>query len=301
MNRALLVSSCFVFALACAPGDDGNADDADTDNSMSGMSADTSDTADTNETLPGDGDGDGDGDPFATIVGVVADAQGAALPNPSLQFCGPVDESGFAELCIPVTPEASDGSFFWGAGQGGIWNIKAVHGPADGRNFAGQAFQVMLNEGDALDFSEPPIVVPEVDSLSPIAGVTDVAIDDVLTITIDPDAAQGPDFLPPPELGGLLVDQQFWRVTEVEGSAVLAGWSFSPFGIKSTMGGFTFTVADGLGLDPGAAVNFWEIEKDNGELHNIATGTVNGDASAIDLSPIGDGLHELTWLIVTGA
>lgn len=299
MKHALLVLSCVALTFACS--DDSGSDDSGNDGTETTASGD------------GDGDaGDGDGDsadttdadtgnePVATVSGTIVDMMGAPLPSPLLQMCGPIDEMGNVELCIPEDVDPATGAFEAPVNFVGLWSIKVVQGPVDDRNFTGQAFQVTLNEGDDIDLGEP-VIVPEADAVTMLEGETTVDIDGVLAVTIDPTKAQSPDFLAPTMLGGLAAPQDSWRVTEVEGSPVIAAWSFSPFGIKSTEGGFGFTIADGLGLDPDTAVVFWEIEKDNGALHEIATGTVNPDASAIDVVPTGEGLHELTWLLVTEA
>jgi hypothetical protein len=248
---------------------------------------------------PGDGDGDTGTEPIGTITGVLLDMQGAPLPSPLLQFCGPINPEGVVELCIPVPVDGSNGDFTINVLYPGLWSLKIVQAPLDDRNFTGQAFQLTFNEGDALDYSVPPIVLPETNVVTDLMGPTTVDIDDVLSVTVDPAAAISPDFLAPSVLGGLAVPTEYWRVPDVEGSPVLAAWSFSPFGIKSTMGGFAFAIDGNLGLAAGEAVVFHEIEKDNGAIHEIATGTVNAEATAIDVVPTGDGLHELTWLLVT--
>jgi hypothetical protein len=305
MQRRLLVSSFFAFGLlACT-----------TDQPSDGDGTETSATGDGDGDGDGDpGDGDGDGDPttgdgdgddtgapvpIGTITGVLLDMQSAPLPSPLLQFCGPIDPEGVVELCVPVPVDGSNGNFTINVLYAGLWSLKIVQGPVDNRYFTGQAFQLTVNDGDALDYSMPPIVLPEVGSLTPLMGETTVAIDDVLSITIDPVMAMSPDFVAPTEFGGLLVPSEYWRVTEVAGSPVLAGWSFSPFGIKSTGAGFEFTVNGNLGLAAGDAVVFHSIVKDNGSIHEIATGTVNPGGTAIDVVPTGEGLHELTWLLVT--
>ncbi|PRP90698.1 hypothetical protein ENSA5_62440 [Enhygromyxa salina] len=299
MTRSWLAPLSLIFAFACTTeelGDGADGADESTTDAMDGT--DETDGADTEMT--GDGDGDTGAEVIATLDGVITDMAGAPLPTPGLQFCGPVDEeTGDVLLCIPVPVEA-DGGFEIQAMLAGLWNLKVVHGSVDGRYFTGQAFQVTVNEGDALDFSMPPIVVPEtaeVTDLSAAMGEVAVTIDDALSVSIDPSLAQSPDFQQPAELGGLAVPEEFWRVSEVDGGSVIAAWSFSPFGVKSTEGGFGFTIDSSLGLAADETVTFYEIVKDNGELHEVATGTVNGDASAIDIVPTGVGLHELTWLL----
>lgn len=295
MKRLLLVPSCVAFALACAPSEQPGGEGADT--STSNMATESGESGDSASTM---GDmADTGAEPVATIEGVLLDMQGAPLPSPLLQFCGPIDGDGNVELCIPIDVDGSNGAFTIEALYAGLWSLKVAQGPSEGRYFTGQAFQLTVAEGDMLELSPPPIVVPETSSVTPLDGATVVPIDDVLSLTVDPATAQSPDFLPPAEIGGLAVPQEYWRVTEVDGSPVVAAWAFTPFGVKSTQGGFPFTITGNLGLAANTAVVFHEIEKDNGMIHEIATGTVNTDASAIDVVPTGDGLHELTWLLVT--
>ena len=61
---------------------------------------------------------------------------------------------------------------------------------------------------------------------------------------------------------------------------------------------FGLAIGDGLGLAADSAVTIYELEKDNGAEHMIATGVVNGDATAIDVTPVGEGFHELSWIFV---
>jgi hypothetical protein len=299
MNRASVVPFGLVFALACTsptPGDEVVGDDTTGGTEESGT--DTTDDADTTS----EDTTDTGVEPLATVSGVVLDMDGATLPTPGIQLCGPIDPEGVVESCIPVQVDAGSGEFEVGAAKLGLYALKCVHGPVDGRYFTGQSFQVTLAMDDALDFSVPPIVIPETATVTDVAGmsgVIDIPIDDVLTLSLDPSLAQSPDFVPPTEIGGLEVAQEFWRVTEVEGAPVIAAWSFTPFGTHATEGTFGFALNGALGLAAGEAVTVYGIQKDNGVIHEVATGTVNVDASAIDLVPTVEGLHELSWLLVT--
>ncbi|PRQ06829.1 hypothetical protein [Enhygromyxa salina] len=300
MQRRLFTSACLTFALACTTTDPGTGESSDT----SSDATDTTDDGDT--TTMGDGDGDGDGDTgvevLATIDGMVADMKMSPLPAPGLQFCGPIDDQGAVKLCIPV-PVDDTGAFEIDVTELGVWNLKVVHGNADGRYFAGQAFQVTIDEGDALDFSSPPIVVPEIASvtdLSAAMGETPVTIDSALRVTLDPELAQSPDFTAPSELGGLEVAAEFWRVTEVDGNPVIAAWAFNPFGVHAVEGEFGFEIDSALGLGAGEAVTIHYIEKVNGVIHEAGTGVVNAEATAIDIT-VTEGLHELSWLLVVAS
>jgi hypothetical protein len=296
MKRLLLVPASVAFALACNSPDPGTtgADtsmEAPSDSETADAETETSDTS--SPDMPSV-------EPIASIEGLLLDMQGAPLPSPLLQFCGPIDMEGNVELCIGIDVDPADGAFTIEPLYAGLWSIKVAQGPSEGRFFTGQAFQLTVAEGDMLQLSPPPIVVPETSTITPLNGPTMVDIDGGLSLTIDPALAQSPDFLPPSELGGVFVPQEYWRVTDVEGSPVIAAWSFTPFGVKSTGGsGFLFAVNSSLGLAADTPVVFHEIEKDNGEIHEIGTGMVNADASAIDVVPTVEGLHELTWLLVT--
>ncbi|KIG12647.1 hypothetical protein DB30_01135 [Enhygromyxa salina] len=301
MQRPLVTSACLIFALACTPAEPGTGESSDT--SSSDTTAGGTDTTDGTDTFSTSGDGDGDtgAEVLATIDGMVADMESNPLPTPGLQFCGPVDEGGAVKLCIPV-PVDETGAFNIGVTELGVWNLKVVHGNVDGRYFAGQAFQLTINEDDSFDFTSPPIVVPEiteVTDLSAAMGETAVTIDAVLRVTLDPELSQSPDFTPPSELGGIEVPAEFWRVTEVDGSPVIAAWAFNPFGVHALEGEFGFEIAGGLGLAPGDPVTIHYIEKVNGVIHEAGTGIVNAQADGIDIT-ITDGLHELSWLLVTG-
>lgn len=300
MNRASVVPFGLVFALACTsptPGDEEVGDDTTGATEESGTdSTDGTDTTSEDTTDTGV-------EPLATVSGVVLDMEGATLPTPGIQLCGPIDGEGVVESCIPVQVDAGTGEFTIGAAKLGLFALKCVHGPVDGRYFTGQSFQITIAMDDALDFSVPAIVIPEVADVTDVTGMSglmDFQIDDVLTISLDPSLAQSPDFVPPTEIGGLAVPEEFWRVTDVEGAPVIAAWSFTPFGTHATEGTFGFTLNGSLGLAAGEPVIVYAIQKDNGVIHEAATGTVNVDATAIDLVPSVDGFHELSWLLVTG-
>lgn len=305
MTRASLapscLASCLVFTLGCpspSTGDDEADDTSDGSDSTDG----DSDSTDDGDTTTDDDTTDTGVEPLATVNGVVFDMQGAALPTPGIQLCGPIDGEGVVESCIPVQVDAASGEFSVGAAKLGLYALKCVHGPTDGRYFTGQSFQITLAQDDMLDFSVPPIVIPEVAGVTDVMGMSgtiDIVIDDVLTLTLDPSLAQSPDFIAPNEIGGLEVDAEFWRVSEVEGAPVIAAWSFTPFGTHATEGTFGFALNGNLGLATGEAVTVYGIQKDNGVIHEVATGTVNADATAIDLVPSAEGLHELAWLLVT--
>ncbi|MFV8750971.1 hypothetical protein ACNOYE_10540 [Nannocystaceae bacterium ST9] len=302
MTRASFAPVCLVFALGCTPSTSDD-DDVGGDSTDEASDSSGSDSTDGSDTTAGDTTTTDTGvEPLATVTGTVLDMQGAVLPSPGIQLCGPIDAEGVVESCIPVQVDDAAGTFEVGAMKTGLWALKCVHGPVDGRNFTGQSFQITIAEGDELDFSAPPIVIPEVADVTDVAGVsgmTDIPIDDVLTLHLDPSLAQTPDFTAPSVLGGLAVDAEFWRVSEVEGAPVIAAWSFTPFGTHATEGSFGFSLDGALGLATGDAVIVYGIQKDNGMIHEVATGTVNADATAIDLAPTADPLHELAWLLVT--
>jgi hypothetical protein len=302
MKRALVASSSLVFALACtspSPGDEEIGDDSTDGTEESGTdSTDGMDDATEDDTTTTDTGVE----PFATVGGVIVDMQGAPLANAGIQLCGPIDAEGVVESCLPAQVDDASGEFTVGANKPGLYALKCVHAPEEGRYFTGQSFQLTLAEDDALDYSTPPIAIPEVADVTDVAGMSgtmDIVIDDILTLSLDPSLAQSPDFVPPSEIGGLQVAEEFWRVSEVEGTPVIAAWAFTPFGTHATEGTFGFSLNGALGLAADTAVDVYGIQKDNGVIHHVATGTVNGDATAIDVTPTAEGLHELAWLLVT--
>ena len=317
MKRALFASLCLSFAFACTSSSGGGDTDGETSDSDSDSDSDTDDTngdgdgddsdTDATDTLPTtDTDDTGPLEPVASVVGVIHDESGAPLPSPGLQFCGPVPDEGFgiAELCISFDVDPDDGSFVIDAPKVGIWSLKVVHGDTEGgRKFGGQAFQLTIEDGDAIDLSDNPIVVPEVSAVTALdeaGGEQAVSIEGGLTVMIDPAEAKTTSFAPPTELGGRMVDPAHWRYSDIAGETMVAAWSFAPFGTKSNDGvTFGMAIEDGLGLEAGSSVKVYELEKDNGALHHIGDGTVNGDASGIDVTSAGDGFHELSWVIVT--
>ena len=295
MKRALIASLCLTFAMtACTSDGGGSESPGEETGSTTGGDGD----GDASTTLPGDGDGDTEPVVIGTIDGVIQDINGQPLPSPGLQFCGIIEDDGIPKLCIPIMV-AEDGTFHIDAMTAGLWSLKLVHADADGRVFSGQAFQLTMNDGDALEYSDPPIVLPEVTAMTDLAGETTVEIEGGLSITIDPANAQKADFQEPTSLGGVIVDPAHWPWSEVNGETVVQAWGLASFGIKAKEGSFGLAINDALGLEAGAAVNVYEIEKDNGQLHLIATGAVNGDASGLDLTAEGEGLHELSWVVVT--
>ncbi|GEM_PF-5322675 len=304
MKRLCLVFGSGLFALSslgCGVTDDdtgplGDDEMADMD---TGTSTDTEVGSESTESGSGETTTETGVEAIGSLVGVVLDPQGAPLPTPGIQFCGPIDDMGSVESCIPVTVDGQ-GNFALDVLKVGLWNFKAVHGPVDGRYFGGQAFQLEFSEGTELDLGT--VIVPEVATitdLSQAVGPVEVQIDSVLSIIIDPALAQDPGFVAPTELGGIEVASEYWQISDVEGSPILAAWSFSPFGVKATEGSFDLELATAFDLAAGETIKLWEVVKDNGEIHQVGEGTVNGDASAIELTEVGEGLHQLSWLLVT--
>lgn len=299
MHRSWLALPCLTFVLACPaaqPGDEdvGGTEDESTEGGESGSDTTGSDTTDatTDDTLP---------EPLATVMGLTADMNGTILTGPGIQLCGPIDVDGNVESCLPAKlSDGGDGSFTVGAPKLGLFALKVVHAPLDGRYFTGQSFQIELAMGDALDFSMPPITIPEatVTDVSGASGPTEIVVEGGLTLTVDPTTSTSPDFSNPTAIGGVDVPAEHWRVSEVEGAPVIKAWSLYPFGTHADEGTeFGIAINDALGLAAGETVTVWGIQKDNGVLHHVADATVNGDATALDLTPV-EGLHELAWVLV---
>lgn len=301
MHRSWLVLPCLTVLLACpaaSPGDDdvGGSEDE----SSGGESAGTEDTTDATSTDDATTDDTGP-EPLATVTGLTVDMDGTVLTGPGIQLCGPIDENGTVESCLPAKlSDQGDGSFTVGAPKLGLYALKVVHAPLDGRNFTGQSFRLELAMGDALDYSMPPITIPEatVTDVSGASGPTEIVVEGGLTLTVDPTTSTSPDFSNPTAIGGVDVPSEHWRVSEVEGAPVIKAWSLYPFGTHADEGTeFGIAFDDALGLAAGETVSVWGIQKDNGALHHVADGTVNGDATGIDLTIV-EGLHELAWVLV---
>lgn len=298
MNRTWFALPCLAFVLACPaaqPGDD-DVGGSEEESDASGSDSSGTDGEDATTTS-----GETGVEPLATVAGATVDMQGATVPTPGIQLCGPIDEQGTVESCLPAQLSDDKSTFTVGAPKLGLFALKVVHGPLDGRYFTGQSFQLELAEGDALDYSMPPITIPETDTVTDVSGAmgpTEVVIEGGLTLTVDPATATSPDFTSPTAIGGLDVAPEFWRVSEVEGAPVIKAWSLYPFGTHADEGTeFGLAITDALGLPAGETVAIYGIQKDNGALHHVADGTVNGDATGIDLVSV-EGLHELSWVLV---
>lgn len=295
---ALLTASACVVEPDEGGGDDAAEDTAGEDEESTGEEGTEAEGGTNTEVGTDTTEGTETGETLATISGVVTDMEGAPLPSPVLQFCGPIDESGLPQSCLPIDVEA-DGSWIIEAQTLGLWSLKFIHVPADGRDFTGQAFQIELGEGDALSYAEPPVVVPEVAGLVDLSGASgevDVELEGGLRLNFDPENTITPLFTPAEAVGALVVDPSHWQLGLPPAGDVAVAWSFTPFGTKVKEGAFGLSIDDTLGLDPGTAVSVYEIEKDNGAYHLVATGTV-GD-TAVELTQAGEGLHELSWIYV---
>ena len=161
----------------------------------------------------------------ATVSGVVKDMNGNVLATAAGQMCGPVDGES-VEACLGVTVN-DDGTFTAGALKPGLFNLKFVHPPVDGRTFSGQALQISLADGDEITL-EDDYVVPEADAMTDLEGAaaTDVAIDGTLTVSIDPELTNF-GLGVAAELGGTRMSEDLWPYADIEGNSVLALYAFS--------------------------------------------------------------------------
>ena len=248
---------------------------------------------------PQTGDGDGDSDQ-AIVRGRVLGASGDPLPSPRLEVLGTIVD-GIANLSFPVVVDA-DGSFEATIPDEGTWALDFTHAPLEGRFFCGQSFTIEVEFGQESEVSPPPVVLPELAELSeldPTADEVELAIDASLTLRFDPGLTRAPDFNPLTHLGGLSVDPAHWRVSEVEGQPVLAAWAFSPHGSRATEGSsFTIELTDDFDAPPGTVFDLHHIDGTYGLIELVGHAQV-GEGAVVQVTPVGEGLRELSWLLLT--
>lgn len=304
MTRAsrLLASVSFLTllltpALGCTSSDDGEddaADDEATESEDDGESSTDDDVGDDTT----DGESTTGVEPLATASGQALDDASTALPTPFFQRCGPIVDD-IAQSCISFQADA-EGLFTVDFPQTGVWGLKFLD--SSGGTHTGNYFTVEVAEGDALEL-EKVVRVPIADVLTtlPESGATDVAIEGGLTVTIDASTAQKTDFSAPTEAGGRQLSSDDWMFADTPAGPVVGMWTFYPAGVKAKEGAFEFSVDSSLDLAPGTPVAVYEMEKNNIVLLPVAEGTVNAEGTGLDLSTVGEGLHELSMLVVADA
>jgi hypothetical protein len=300
-SATLLTFSLIASAAACDSGDGDTTDDT-ASTSEDGGDGDTGTTG-TTET-GGDGDGgtsdtgtDSGAMAVGTVMGVVSAADGTPYETPGGQLCGPIEGKNLG-ACVNIE-ENADGSFAQDFYATGVYNLKWVHPNGDAAPYYSTVIQqVVLEEGDTT--IDQSWVIPEITTvvdLSEGMPAADLDMGDGLTLSVDP-AAMDWGFLDPSQAGGTPIPSDQWRYQDVNGENVLGIWAMLPFGgkVEASDGTMSFTLDNALGLEANAAVNFYEIEKDTGEIQAITTGTVNAEGTAI--VPDG-GIHTMTWLVAT--
>jgi len=267
------------------PGDDGSDGGDGTGTADDGGTGDTgSDSGSGTESAP---------PPAIQVCGTAVDDGGSVILVPGVQFCGPI-VNGTAEKCV-VAHADENGYFCASDNEPGDWNLKIIPPPDGDTYYSGAAILYSLEDGDYVD-EEDPFVITRVSTVTQLAdGSNDVVIDDALTVTIDSTTADfglGID----PQLGGAAVAEEHWLDLAPVGEQIVAHWAFYPFGVKTEEGEFALTITSALGLDPGASVNVYEMDKEIAAVSHAATGTVNAGGDGIDLD---GGVHKLSWIIVT--
>lgn len=287
------VFACAAFLLTACPAstDDSGTDNADALGSEDDATsdADATDGADPTDTT---------GEPAARLRGTIIDDHDVPLPSPALFFCGPILDSGLPQSCQKIAV-ADDGGFDQGFNEAGTYIVKITQVQADGQAFGSQVFFHESVDGGDNDLGI--IVVPRVDNptdLTGLVGPSEIVIDEALTLTVDPSALVDANSVWPDHLGGVEIDEAIRIMTDIDGDPVLHVWALTPFGSKVTRGSIEASVGN-VGLAAGQSVKIYEIEKFNGTPIQVGEGTVNDEATAIEVTPVGDGLHELTWLVLT--
>jgi hypothetical protein len=241
---------------------------------------------------------------FATVAGQTLDQNGNPFAIANGQLCGPVSDEGMVALCYGISPSKGeileDGTWLKAVpatGGAGNYNLKWLPVTDGDRYFSGSAEMVTIAEGDELEISPVYTVVdvPTVTELSE-GDVVDIDMGGGLTLTVANDALNYE--FSEPFVGGSPIASEFWRFTEHEGETVVAIWGMAPFSAHTAEGmpGMPFVLNDALGLDPGADVNFWELDKDTSFIHEVGPGTVSADGGSINSDAL---ITHLSWLIVT--
>ena len=126
-------------------------------------------------------------------------------------------------------------------------------------------------------------------------GRQSFAVDGTLTISLDAAQLKGPNGGAVTRIAGLRVPAKIQPNFCVPGAQVMATWAFAPTNIISSSA-MPLALADNLGLAPGSAISFLEIDSD-GRPSVVAGGNVSMDGKRID-SIMGTGVRRLGWLVM---
>lgn len=141
-----------------------------------------------------------------------------------------------------------------------------------------------------------PLVLPKITTDAPVpAGVQSLAVDATLALTLDSSTLMLPQGGAAGHLGGVRIPAGLYPNFCVPSARVLAMWAFTPTGITSSTP-VGISLSESLGLLPGTTVSFVEISPADGRPATAASGTVSADGKSIK-TPLGSGLHQLSWLL----
>lgn len=212
-----------------------------------------------------------------------------------------LDRAGLAgvtvSLCLSTcrdTTTGSKGEFAFPATPIDFYTLRArMPGATD---FADLDFPLYLVRG-----SNPrllPLVLPKVGAPNTVmAGTQTFPVDSALSLTLDGSALARRGGGAVTKLAGVRVPSDLFPNFCVPSARVLAMWSFAPTYVTSSSRiGVQLTDA-GLGLAPGALVNFIDINPEDGRPAVVASATVEQDGKTIKTA-MGDGLNRLGWLLV---
>lgn len=254
-------------------------------------------------TDPGESETTGtDESPAPTVSllrGRVVDIEGVGLPGAGVQLLGPVSEDAEYPLHL-AAPVRADGWFEFTVPRAGLWAVRAVHPPLDGRVFSGAAAHVLVELGQEAQLPQD-LVVPEVDTLvdfSDAQGEVSLELDPHLHLGFDSGELIGSAFQEIDALGAVAVAPSLNLNSNIAGMPVLAAWAFAPFSARLMEGYFSIELGELPGFDPGDSVKVYENDPTVGQIHLIAQGTVS-EGGEIALSPLDHGLQRLGWLLVT--
>jgi hypothetical protein len=146
----------------------------------------------------------------------------------------------------------------------------------------------------------PRTVLPRLGAATALGAATQtVAIDSVLSLTVDPSRLTLPPGSGAAQLAGVRIPPALYPdfcLPSGDGR-VLAEWALGPFAATSSAS-IDVHIADGLGLAPGSGVVLISVDPELGRPLRQGLGKVAADGRSID-SLSGMGVQGVTWLIVS--
>jgi len=231
-------------------------------------------------------DAGADGPPVgATLAGTVLDVDGAPVAA-ALGLCADACWVGFTD---------EEGAFLYQGLTAGHYKLDVRAKPEAGGAFSALAFPLDIVEDEDHVLSEPLYLPETPEGTLIVPGPQQVLVDDTLTLSVDGDELVLPMGQTEGSLAGVRVAEPHWPPNPLPAGTVHASWALNPFTTTSNAP-IGVQLQNDFGLAADAAVAFYTINQESGELELEATGQVASDALTIATAP-GDGLSRITWLI----